>query len=197
MIRRFHKKDNRTQKLFYRRNEQIPAQTLRVLDIDGKQIGVLSKVEAIAKARELGLDLVEIAAAASPVVAKIVDYNKFLYQESKKKQEEKKRAKVSETKEVRLGPFMSENDLDTMIRRAQDFLDGNDKVRLVVKFSGRQIAHPEFGHKIIQKVIKTLSDRSKIDREPHLEGRQLIAILTPEKKKHGKTENQESSQQAL
>jgi len=167
----------------YRVNNQIQAAQIRVLDIEGKQVGVFSREEALVKAREAETDLVEIAPQAVPPVAKLIDFNKFLYQESKKKQEEKKKAKVSETKEVRLGPFMGDNDLSVMIGRARGFLEDGDKVRLIVKFIGRQIIHPEFGHKILGKVFTALQDISKIDREPKLEGKQLIAIISPEKKK--------------
>ena len=204
MIRRFCKKrqDNRK---FYRTNERIFASTLRVLDAEGKQIGVLSRYEALQKARELGVDLVEIAPMASPPVVKVIDFKKFLYQESKKKNEEKKRSKVSETKEIRLGPFMDDHDLNTMIRRGIGFLEDNDKVRLIVKFMGRQIAHPEFGQETMRKVIEALSDMSKLERDPHFEGKQLIAILSPErkdksnlsKKINEKKENKELSEQKI
>ena len=194
MIRRFSKKrqDNRK---FYRINERIFASSLRVLDAEGKQIGVLSRFEALQKAKELGVDLVEIAPMASPPVVKIIDFKKFLYQESKRKNEEKKRSKVSETKEIRLGPFMNDHDLKTMIRRGTGFLEDNDKVRLIVKFMGRQIAHPEFGQETMRKVIDSLSGMSKLEREPHFEGKQLIAILSPEKKgQKNEKENQKLSQ---
>ncbi len=161
------------------------------MDAEGKQVGILSRFEALQKAKELGVDLVEIAPMASPPVVKIIDFKKFLYQESKKKNEEKKRSKVSETKEVRLGPFMNEHDLGTMVRRANGFLENNDKVRLIVKFVGRQIAHPEFGQQIMQKVVSALSNISKLEREPHFEGKQLIAILSPERKKINETEKED------
>lgn len=189
MIRRFNKKrqDNRK---FYRINERIFASNLRVLDSEGKQIGVLTRMEALQKAKELGVDLVEVAPMANPPVVRIIDFKKYLYQESKKKNEEKKRSKVSETKEIRLGPFMNEHDLETMIRRGTGFLEDNDKVRLIVKFMGRQIAHPEFGKEIMQKVILALSSLSKLERDPHFEGKQLIAILSPERKKINETEKE-------
>lgn len=177
----------------YRINERIFASTLRVLDVEGKQIGVLSKQEALALAQEQELDLVEIAPAAKPPVAKIIDYNKFLYQQSKKKQEEKKKAKTSETKEIRLGPFMSENDLQVMIRRGREFLGDGDKIKLVVKFRGRQITRSEFGRQVIQKVVDALDDISKVDREAKFEGRQMVALLSPEK---GKKVKEEESQEA-
>jgi translation initiation factor IF-3 len=192
LIKRYKARvDNRK---IYRVNERIFATTLRVLDTEGKQIGVLSKFEALKIAKDQGLDLVEVAPGASPPVAKIIDFKKFLYQEEKKKREEKKRAKTSETKEVRLGPFMSENDLATMSRRAREFLLTGDKVRLVVVFSGRQITHPEFGHKVIDKVLSDLSDISKVERERHLEGKKLIILVSPEKKKQNEEkENKEIS----
>ena len=186
MIRRFSKKrqDNRK---FYRINERIFASLLRVLDAEGKQVGVLTRFEALQKARELGVDLVEVAPMANPPVVRLIDFKKFLYQESKKKNEEKKRSKISETKEIRLGPFMNDHDLKTMIRRGTEFLEDNDKVRLIVKFMGRQIAHPEFGKEIMQKVIDALGSLSKLERDPHFEGKQLIAILSPDKSAVKKT----------
>ena len=180
MIRRFKRKQEK--RIFYRTNERIFAPTLRVLDSLGKQIGVLARFEALKKAREEGLDLVEVAPMAKPPVGKIIDFKKFLYQEAKKKKEEKKKSKISETKELRLGPFMNDHDLQVMIRRGSLFLANNDKVRLVVKFAGRQIAHPEFGKNIMQKVIASLSSNSKLERDPHFEGKQFIAILSPERK---------------
>jgi translation initiation factor IF-3 len=135
--------------------------------------------------------LVEIAPKASPPVAKIIDYNKFLYQEEKKKREEKRKAKTTETKEVRLGPFMSENDLAVMTKRTRDFLEDGNKVKLVVYFSGRQITHPEFGHKILDQAIANLADVSKVDREKRMEGRKLISVLSPEKRKKEEKENDE------
>ena len=196
MIRRGYKKQQE-RKVFYRTNERIMANSLRVLDIEGKQIGILSKQEALEKAQEEELDLVEIAPNAKPPVAKIIDFNKFLYQQAKKKQEEKRKAKVTETKEVRLGPFMQGHDLEVMITRARGFLEESDKVRLVVKFSGRQITHPEFGRQVLNKVIQPLADISKIEKEPRMEGRQMVTILAPEKKTHAKEKDKEISQQTV
>lgn len=195
MIKRFKK--FRQEKVFYRTNERIGAPLLRVLDTEGKQIGILDRYQALRVAREQELDLVEIAPRAKPPVAKIIDYKKFLYQLEKKKREEKRKAKISETKEVRLGPFMNDHDLGVMIKRAREFLADADKVRLVVKFVGRQITHPEFGYSIIRKAIEAVSDLSKVEREPHLEGNKLIALLSPEKKKVGPNENTQSSNETV
>lgn len=172
---------NRQNKKFYRTNERIFAQQLRVIDANGKQIGILPRSEALEKSRSQELDLVEIAPTAKPPVVRIIDFKKFLYQEEKKRREEKRKAKTSETKEVRLGPFMDDHDLDTKTRRAREFLEENNKVKLVVRFKGRQMGHPEFGHKVIGKAIESLSDISKIDIAPRFEGRQLVSMLSPQR----------------
>lgn len=184
MIKRSKRKQD---KKFYRVNERIFAQSIRVLDKDGKQIGVMSKNDALDKAKKQGLDLVEVAPTASPPVAKIIDFKKFLYQEEKKRREERKKTKVSETKEVRLGPFMDGHDLTVSIKKSKEFLESGNKVKLVLKFPGRSITHPEFGERVLEKVINDLSGISKVEREKHFEGRQLIAILSPEK--HAKEKN--------
>ena len=192
MIKKFNRPNQN--KKFYRTNDRIYARELRVLDSEGKQIGIISKDEALKIAQSQELDLVEIAPMAKPPVAKIIDFKKFLYQEEKKRREEKKNAKTSETKEVRLGPFMSENDLSTMAKRAREFLTDGNKVRLVVTFNGRQITHPEFGHKVLDKTLEILSDLAKVERERKLEGRKLILLISPEKKKQdGKDKNKEIS----
>lgn len=178
--RRSHKQDLSRQ---FKINERIFAPQVRVLDNEGKQIGIMPTREALEKARELELDLVEITAAANPPVVKMIDFNKFIYQLEKKKAEEKKKAKSSEMKEVRLGPFMGDNDLDTMVKRARTFLEAGDKVKFVVRFSGRQITHPEFGYKILEKAFEKIADIAKIEREPKLEGKQLITFVMPERKK--------------
>ena len=195
MRKSYHKRDDHRK--FYRTNERIFAPSLRVIGSDGKQLGVFPKHEALVKAREEGLDLVEIAPKANPPVAKIVGFKKFLYQEEKKRREEKRKAKVSETKEIRLGPFMKDHDLNVMIRRARDFLISGDKVRLVVRFRGRQIVHPEFGQNIVKKTVASVSDVSKVDRMPHFEGKQLIALLSPERKKQHEAKNKEISTQTV
>jgi len=179
LIKKYNK--NKTPRKFYRTNDRIFASQLRVIDSEGKQIGILGKFEALEIARDKGMDLVEIAPTAKPPVARIIDFKKFLYQEEKKRREEKKKSKTSETKEIRLGPFMDDHDLETMVRRAREFLEDNDKVKLVVRFSGRQMAHPEFGHQVLGKAIQNLSNISKVDKNAHFEGRQLISMLSPER----------------
>ena len=128
--------------------------------------------------------MVEVAPKAVPPVAKVVDFKKFLYQEEKKTREEKRKTKKPETKELRFRPFINAHDLLVMTTRGKKFLEEGNKVRVVVNFRGRQITHPEFGHELIDRVIDTLSGVSKVDREKHFEGPNLIAILSPEKRKN-------------
>ena len=186
------KKGKHVQVKQYRINQRITAPQVRVLDAMGEQIGILSRDEALKIAREQELDLVEVAPMAKPPVVKVIDFNKFLYQLEKKKREEKRKAKISETKEIRLGPFISENDLQVMVKRGRDFLEAGDKLRLVVKFKGRQIARPEFGRETMKKAIESLADISKVDRDPHFEGRQLVALLSVERNKKT-NENEEKN----
>lgn len=191
MIKRSRAKQEK--RVYYRTNDRIFGQEFRVLDADNKQIGVLSRMEALTLAREQELDLVEVAATAKPPVVKIVDFNKFLYQQAKKKQEEKKKAKVPETKEIRLGPFMSDHDLEVVIRKGKEFLEDGDKIRLVLKFRGRQITHPEFGYQTMGKVTRALNDISKVDRDPRIEGKQMVALISPERKKNNAEEKDQAS----
>jgi translation initiation factor IF-3 len=195
LIKKF--KRSQDQKLLYRINDRIFARELRVLNPEGKQIGIMDKFTALSHARELGLDLVEIAPMAKPPVAKIIDFNKFLYQEQKKKREERKKTRVSETKEVRLGPFISENDLQIMAKRAREFLEEGNKVRLVVKFKGRQITRTEFGYAVISKMCSLLEDIAKIEKEPRMEGKQLVAIVSLERKKTNEKKDQKVSSQKV
>lgn len=178
-------------KRYFRLNQNIVAPEFRVLDDKGNQLGVFRREDALKLARDKQLDLVEIAPKAKPPVVKLINFKKFLYLEEKKKRQERKKTKVSQTKEIRLGPFTNEHDLATKVASAAKFLNAGDKLRIVVKFAGRQIVHPEFGHRIMQECITRLSNFSKLEREPHLEGKLLIAVLTPRsgKKANAKTEN--------
>lgn len=162
---------------YYRLNQNITAPQVRVVDESGKQIGILSREQALQEAVSREIDLVEVAPQAKPPVCRLIDFKKFKYLESKKAKQEK-RAKV-EIKEIRLGPFISENDLQVRLRKARDFLKDGDRVRAVVKFTGRQMARTQFGQKLIERFIGELADISKVEREPRFEGRLLVAGLTP------------------
>ena len=140
-------------KTFWRVNQNIRSHELRVIDAEGKQIGVLSLREALEKAAEAGLDLVEIAPTAKPPVAKIIDFAKFRYQQEKKEKEfRRKEKKGSEQKEVWLTPFIGESDYDVRLERVKEFLGNGNKVRVVVRFTGPQMSHREFGFQMAEKV---------------------------------------------
>lgn len=151
------------------------------MDEAGKQIGVLPIFNAIQKAREAGVDLVEVAPNAKPPVAKIIDFKKFKYIEAKKEKEEKKGVKGGELKEVRFSPFIAENDLNTRVKRIREFLEENNKVRIVVRFSGRQITRKDFGYKVIDQILQSISEVADKDSEPKFQGRDLSLIVSPKK----------------
>lgn len=158
---------------------QIKAPKVRVIDAQGKQLGVLSLSEALKEAQKEGLDLVEVAANASPPVARLVDYKKHIFAKKRQEPKSKGRFKSSETKELRFGPNIGPKDLSDRTSRAREFLSGGDKVKVTVFFKGRQITHPEIGLEKINKVIHTLKDVSKIEQETKRDGRFLYTILKP------------------
>lgn len=162
----------------YRINRQIQAQTIRLLDDSGKQIGVVSLAEAQSLSEKQELDLVEVGPKANPPVVKLIDYSKFLYQLKKKRQEEKKHAATSETKQIYLGPFIGEHDLEIKLNRAREFIKEGDKVKFVVRFRGREITKQDLGRKLLQSVIEKLQDVAKIEKEMHMEGRQLVMAMS-------------------
>lgn len=169
---------------YWRTNDRIQAQTLRVIGPEGKQLGVFSKQEALQQAQEAGLDLVEIAPTAKPPVAKIVDFAKFRYQQDKKDREAKlKEKKGSEQKELWLTPFMADNDYQIRLSRIKEFLTDGHKVRIAVRFTGRQLAHREFGFVWAKRVEKDTEDLARVDSPPKFIGRQCLMTIAPFKKK--------------
>lgn len=144
---------------------------------EGSKLGVLTKEEALKRARQEKLDLVEIAPNAVPPVAKIVDFKKFKYEESKREQAAKKHAKEVELKEIWLSPRIAEHDLQTRLNRVDEFLREGDKIMFRVKFRGREMAHLEFGYNLLRRIFERLGDRIVIEREPKLEGRSITAII--------------------
>lgn len=161
---------------FYRLNHQIKAPKLRVISDNGKQIGILSLEEALKKAREMELDLVEISPNANPPVAKIIDYKKFKYEESKKEKGSKKGD--GGLKELWLSPRIAEHDLMVRVNRADDFLAEGHKVKLTVKFKGREMIHPENGQRVLQKVFQHFGEKIAVEREAKFEGRNLSVIIS-------------------
>ena len=165
----------------YRLNYQIISPQLRLLDEEGKQIGLLSKIEALQKAKELNIDVVEIAPNAVPPVAKLIDYKKFKYQEQKKEQESKKNQKNVGVKEVRLRPFIGQHDFDTRLAQTKDWIKDGNQVKVCVVFKGREITRKEFGFQVLKRFTEGI-EGIKMVREPHFEGKVLSAMLVPNKK---------------
>ena len=146
---------------------------------DGKQLGILETPKALEMAAQYNLDLVEIAPNASPPVCRIMDYGKYRYQLSKKEKESKKKQHVIHIKEIRLRPTTDIHDIEVKMKQAKKFLEAGHHVRIRIVFRGRQIAHPEFGQTLIQRVQTSLEDIAKMDKEPIQDGRNLIANFIP------------------
>ncbi len=182
----------------WRINDRIQAQTLRVIGPDSKQLGVFSKQEALAKAQEAELDLVEIAPTAKPPVARIIDFAKFRYQQDKKDREAKlKEKKGSEQKEIWLTPFMAENDYQVRLGRIKEFLSEGYKVRIAVRFTGRQLSHQELGFQWAKRVEKDTEDMARVDSAPKFIGRQLLMTITPVKKSKAKQEENKNAENKI
>ncbi len=164
----------------YKVNSQIAVPEVRLIGDDGKQIGVMTRDHALDYALAAGADLVLIGESAKPPVAKVIDFKKFLYQEQKKEAESKKGQKNTGLKEIRVGgPFAASADVAARVKKASDYLKDGFSVKIVIKFSGRQITHPEFGHKIVDQFKEGLHSVGKIDRDSKFEGKQLITVFSP------------------
>jgi translation initiation factor IF-3 len=146
---------------------------------DGGQLGILKLSDALKKAYDLGLDLVEVAPNADPPVAKIIELGKLKYQEEKKQRREKKGAKGGDTKEIRFSPFIGEADYNTRLGRIKDFFADKNKVRVVVKFGGRQMGSKDFGYRLIERIIKELGNTVNVDMPPKFLGRHLTCVISP------------------
>lgn len=177
----------------WRINDQIRAPEVRVIGSDAKQLGILKISDAIKKAKEERLDLVEIAPKANPPVVKIIELGKLKYEEEKKLRKEKKGAKGGDTKEVRFSPFIGEADYLTRLERIKEFFEDKNKVRLVVKFGGRQMGSKEFGYKLIDRVISEFGEGINIDMQPKFLGRHLTCVISPKNKAVKSKDNQEES----
>lgn len=168
---------------YYRINQYIQAQQVRVIDEAGKQIDVMPIFNAIQKARELSLDLVEIAPTAQPPVCKIIDFKKFKYLEDKKERGEKKgQKKGGELKEVLFKPFISQNDSSYRIKRVKEFLQEGNKVKIRVKFRGRELGKKVFGFKLIDQITQELAGIATKDADPKFADKEIFAIFSPVKK---------------
>lgn len=160
-------------------NSAIRAPQLRVIDSDGKQLGVLPRQEALRLAVDRSLDLVEVAPNAEPPVAKLMDFGKYRYERAKREREARKARKEIEVKEIRLRPKTGEHDLQFKIRRAREFLETGAKVKVRIRFRGREITHPEVARKQLARIAEELSDVSTVEQRPGFEGRTILMILAP------------------
>lgn len=160
-----------------RLNEAIRASELRVIDQNGKLIGVISKEKALQAARDAELDLVEISPDAKPPVAKIIDWGKYNYQKTKQLQKSKRNARTSELKQMRFGLKISDHDIAVKLKKVTVFLVSGDKVRLTVIYRGRELAHKELGNKLMDKLLSELGENVVADQPPQFAGRQLSVVV--------------------
>jgi translation initiation factor IF-3 len=153
---------------------------LRVIDVDGKQLGILPRSEALRLAEERDLDLVEVAPNADPPVAKLMDFGKYQYEKAKREREARKARKEIEVKEIRLRPKTGEHDIGFKLKQAREFLADGAKVKVRIRFRGREITHPEVAMELLERVAKDLSDVSIVEKDPGFEGRTILMILAPD-----------------
>lgn len=177
-------------------NEQIRAKEVRVIDADGAQLGILATKKAIDIAYDKGLDLVEIAPTSVPPVCRVMDYGKYRFDREKKEKEAKKKQQVVELKEVRLSYNIDKHDFDTKLNHALKFLGQGNKVKISMKFRGREMAHTEIGLEVMKKFGKACEEIGVIDKQPLLDGRQMLMFLSPKSAKEqskAKAKEQESN----
>ena len=160
-------------------NGAIRAPQVRCIDPDGEQLGVLDTREAISKAEDFGLDLVEVQPNVDPPVCKILDYGKYKYEAQKRANEARKKQKIIEVKEIKLRPNIDEHDYQVKMRNVVKFLSGGDKVKVTLRFRGREMAHQEIGVNVLTRVREETEDIAKIEAMPKMEGRQMIMVLAP------------------
>lgn len=163
----------------HRINRAITSPKVRLIDSDGNAVGIVSVKEAQKLANERGLDLVEVSPQADPPVCKILDYGKLKYDQQKKKAEAKKKQKIVETKEVKFTPMIGENDINVKLVAIRRFIGDGNKVKISLKFRGREISHQEVGAKILKRIIEEVSEIAKAENELKLEGKQMFVTLAP------------------
>ena len=160
-------------------NNEIDSRTVRLVDENGEMVGVVSLREGLEMAREAGLDLVEVSPNADPPVCKILDFGKFKYESQKKKNEARKKQKVIEVKEIKLRPNIDDNDYMVKMRSMKKFLEEGDKVKVTLRFRGREMAHQDLGMKVLDRVRQELDELAKVEQFPKMEGRQMVMVMAP------------------
>ncbi len=164
-------------------NEEIRAREVRVIGSDGEQLGIMSGREAQQLAYEKHLDLVEIAPTAKPPVCRIMDYGKYRYEQQKREKESRKKQKTFDIKEVKLRPGIEEHDFNVKVKNAVRFLEDGDKVKVTIMFRGRELSHPELGEVLLNKMAVQLKEMAVVERQPKLEGKNMIMIVAPKPSK--------------
>ena len=160
-------------------NEEIRIPQVRLIDQDGEMQGVMSAREAMQRAFSAGLDLVEISPNADPPVCKILDFGKFKYEQQKKKNEAKKKQKVIEIKEIKVRPNIDENDYQVKMRAMKSFIEEGDKVKVTLRFRGREMAHQDIGVRVLERIRAEMDATSKVEQMPRMENRQMVMVLSP------------------
>ena len=170
-------------KLEHQLNEEIRDKEIRVIGEDGAQLGIMSAAQANAMAEEQGMDLVKISPNATPPVCKIMDYSKFCYDQKKREKDAKKNQKVVEVKEIRMSPSIDTNDFNTKVKAAQKFLADGNRVKVSVRFRGREMAHTNLGEKLLMDFAESCAETATMEKNPKLEGRFMAMFLTPKNSK--------------
>ena len=170
-------------KLDHQLNEEIRDKELRIIGVDGAQLGIMSAAEANALAEEQGYDLVKISPNAVPPVCKIMDYSKFCFDQKKREREARKNQRVVEVKEVRMSPSIDTNDFETKVRAAQKFLADGNRVKVSVRFRGREMAHTNLGEKLLLDFADACSEAATMEKNPKLDGRFMAMFLSPKNSK--------------
>jgi len=160
-------------------NEDITSQSIRLIDEEGEQVGVVTRADALDRAFSAGLDLVEISPNAEPPVCKILDFGKFKFEAQKKRAEAKKKQKVVEIKEVKVRPGIDQNDYDIKMRNVNRFLGEGHKVKVTLRYRGREMAHQDLGVKLLDRIREEVNEIAKVEQFPKMEGRQMIMVIAP------------------
>ena len=152
---------------------------MRLVDENGEQVGVVDTASALQRAMDVGLDLVEVSPNAEPPVCKIIDHGKLKYQEQKKRNEARKKQKTIDIKEIKLRPNIDTHDYDVKMRNARRFIDDGDKVKVTLRFRGREMAHQDLGAQVLERVREELDEIAKVEQMPKMEGRQMVMVMAP------------------
>jgi len=160
-------------------NEDIRSPQVRLIDQDGEMQGVMTAREAVQRAFSVGLDLLEISPNADPPVVKILDFGKYKYEQQKKKNEARKKQKVIEIKEIKVRPNIDENDYQVKMRAMKSFIDEGDKVKVTLRFRGREMAHQEIGVRVLERIRSEMDPVTKVEQMPRMENRQMVMVLSP------------------